>query len=102
MIFLTCDAWGVLPPVSKLSKEQAMYQFISGYTAKIPGTEMGVMEPQTTFSACFGEAFLPMHPYKYAELLKEKLEKYNTDVWLVNTGWSGGKYKVGKVRRMLK
>ena len=70
MIFLTCDAWGVFPPISKLSKEQAMYQFISGYTAKIPGTEMGVVEPRTTFSACFGEAFLPMHPYQYAKLLK--------------------------------
>lgn len=97
IIFLTCDAWGVLPPVAKLTKEQAMYHFISGYTAKVPGTEMGVVEPIATFSACFGEAFLPMHPYRYAKLLEEKLEKYNTNVWLVNTGWSGGKYGVGKV-----
>ena len=97
IIFLTCDAWGVLPPVSKLTKEQAMYHFISGYTAKVSGTEMGIVEPIATFSACFGEAFLPMHPYKYAKLLEQKLEKHQTNVWLVNTGWTGGKYGVGKV-----
>ncbi len=97
IIFLTCDAWGVLPPVAKLTKEQAMYHFISGYTAKVPGTEMGVVEPIATFSACFGEAFLPMHPYRYAKLLEKKLEQHNTNVWLINTGWSGGKYGVGKV-----
>ncbi len=96
IFFLTCDAYGVLPPISKLSKGQAMYSFISGYTAKVAGTEVGVTEPQATFSACFGRAFLPLHPTKYAELLGAKLEQ-NPDVkvWLVNTGWSGGGYGVG-------
>jgi len=86
----------VLPPVSKLSFDQAMYHFVSGYTAKVAGTEMGVTEPQSTFSACFGEAFLPKHPYLYAKMLAEKVEKYDAHVWLVNTGWSGGAYGVGK------
>jgi phosphoenolpyruvate carboxykinase (ATP) len=95
IFFLTCDAYGVLPPISKLTIPQAMYHFISGYTAKIAGTEMGVTEPQLTFSACFGKAFLPLHPFQYAELLGKKLEKHNVNVWLVNTGWSGGPYGVG-------
>lgn len=96
IIFLTCDAFGVLPPVSRLSPEQAMYHFISGYTAKVAGTEMGVTEPQATFSACFGEAFMVWHPIVYAELLAEKIKKYNAKVWLVNTGWSGGEYGQGE------
>lgn len=96
IIFLTCDANGVLPPVSKLTFDQAMYHFISGYTAKVAGTEEGVTEPQSTFSACFGEAFLPKHPYIYAKMLAEKVESYQSNVWLVNTGWSGGQYGVGK------
>jgi len=96
IIFLTCDAYGVLPPVSKLTFEQAMYHFISGYTAKVAGTEMGIVDPESTFSACFGEAFLPLHPYTYAKMLAEKVKQYNANVWLVNTGWSGGKYGVGK------
>ena len=96
IFFLTCDAFGVLPPISKLTTEQAMYHFMSGYTAKVAGTEMGITEPQTTFSACFGAAFLPLHPAKYAELLGEKLNGTNINVWLVNTGWSGGSYGVGE------
>jgi phosphoenolpyruvate carboxykinase (ATP) len=96
IIYLTCDANGVLPPVSKLNYEQAMYHFISGYTAKVAGTEIGVTEPESTFSACFGEAFLPKHPYLYAKMLAEKVEKYQANVWLVNTGWSGGKYGLGE------
>ncbi len=96
IIFLTCDAFGVLPPVSKLSKEQAMYYFLSGYTAKVAGTERGVTEPQATFSACFGEAFLPLHPTEYAKLLGEKMEQYQVNAYLVNTGWAGGGYGVGK------
>lgn len=96
IFFLTCDAFGILPPISKLTKAQAMYHFISGYTAKVAGTEIGVTEPQTTFSACFGRVFLPLHPTKYAELLGKKLED-NSDinVWLINTGWSGGAYGTG-------
>jgi len=96
VIFLTCDAAGVFPPVSKLNPEQAMYHFISGYTAKVAGTEMGVKEPQSTFSACFGEAFLPLHPNIYAQLLAEKVEKHQSNVWLVNTGWVGGKFGEGE------
>ncbi|REJ81587.1 MAG: phosphoenolpyruvate carboxykinase (ATP) [Bacteroidetes bacterium] len=95
IFFLTCDAFGVLPPISKLNPGQAMYHFISGYTAKVAGTEVGITEPTTTFSACFGKAFLPLHPTKYAELLGDKLRKNKVNVWLVNTGWSGGSYGVG-------
>jgi len=96
VIFLTCDAFGVLPPVSKLTPEQAMYHFISGYTAKVAGTEMGVVEPEATFSPCFGGPFMVWHPTKYAELLADKIKKHGCDTWLVNTGWSGGAYGEGK------
>lgn len=97
IFFLTCDAFGILPPISKLDKSQAMYHFISGYTAKVAGTEMGVSSPQTTFSACFGRVFLPLHPMKYAALLGEKLtDNPAINVWLVNTGWIGGAYGTGK------
>jgi phosphoenolpyruvate carboxykinase (ATP) len=95
IIFLTADAFGVLPPVSKLSKEQAMYYFLSGYTAKVAGTERGITEPVATFSACFGEAFLPLHPTDYAKLLGEKIDEHDVHVYLVNTGWTGGPYGVG-------
>ncbi len=95
IIFLTCDAFGVLPPVSKLTKEQAMYYFLSGYTAKVAGTERGITEPQAAFSACFGEAFLPLHPTAYARLLGEKMDQYGVNAYLVNTGWAGGGYGVG-------
>jgi phosphoenolpyruvate carboxykinase (ATP) len=95
VIFLTCDAYGVLPPVSRLTTEQAMYHFISGYTAKVAGTEVGVTEPQATFSPCFGGPFLVWHPAKYAQLLAERMQQHEADVWLVNTGWSGGAYGVG-------
>jgi phosphoenolpyruvate carboxykinase (ATP) len=95
IIFLTADAFGVLPPVSKLTKEQAMYYFLSGYTAKVAGTERGITEPVATFSACFGEPFLPLHPTVYAKLLGEKIDKHNVNVYLVNTGWTGGPYGVG-------
>jgi phosphoenolpyruvate carboxykinase (ATP) len=96
IIFLTCDAFGVLPPVSSLSPAQAMYHFISGYTAKVAGTEMGVKEPSVTFSPCFGWPFLVWHPSKSAELLAAKIKQQGTRVWLVNTGWSGGAYGTGK------
>ncbi|EIE24776.1 hypothetical protein COCSUDRAFT_53066 [Coccomyxa subellipsoidea C-169] len=95
LILLCCDAFGVLPPVSRLTKEQAMYHFISGYTAKVAGTEMGVTEPEATFSACFGGAFLMWHPMKYAAMLAQKMEQHGTSAWLVNTGWTGGRYGVG-------
>jgi phosphoenolpyruvate carboxykinase (ATP) len=95
IFFLTADAFGVLPPISKLTKQQAMYHFMSGYTAKVAGTEVGITEPTTTFSAGFGAAFLPLHPAKYAKLLGEKLEGTNINVWLLNTGWSGGSYGIG-------
>ncbi len=96
IIFLSYDAFGVLPPVSKLTKEQAMYYFLSGYTAKVAGTERGVTEPSATFSACFGEAFMALHPTVYAKLLGEKIEKHDVNIYLVNTGLSGGAYGVGK------
>jgi phosphoenolpyruvate carboxykinase (ATP) len=96
IIFLTCDAFGVLPPVSALSPAHAMYHFISGYTAKVAGTEMGVTEPQATFSPCFGGPFLVWHPSKYAELLAGKMQRHDTRVWLINTGWSGGPYGKGQ------
>ena len=101
IFFLTCDAFGVLPPISKLTTEQAMYHFMSGYTAKIAGTEVGITEPKATFSACFGAPFLPLHPAKYADLLGEKIKggnrkgDGNINVWLVNTGWTGGRYGEG-------
>jgi phosphoenolpyruvate carboxykinase (ATP) len=95
IFFLTADAFGVLPPISKLTNEQAMYHFMSGYTAKVAGTEVGITEPTTTFSAGFGAAFLPLHPAKYAALLGEKLKGSGIQVWLINTGWSGGSYGVG-------
>jgi phosphoenolpyruvate carboxykinase (ATP) len=96
IFFLTADAFGVLPPISRLTPGQAMYHFISGYTAKVAGTEVGVTEPQTTFSACFGKAFLPLHPAKYAEMLGKKMKENDVRVWLINTGWSGGEYGVGE------
>ncbi len=96
VIMLTCDAFGVLPPVAKLSPEQAMYHFISGYTAKVAGTEVGVKEPSPTFSACFGGPFMVWHPTKYAELLADRVKKHNSHIWLVNTGWTGGGHGVGK------
>ncbi len=96
IFFLTCDAAGVLPPISKLTPGQAMYQFISGYTAKVAGTEEGVTEPKSTFSACFGAPFMPLHPGFYTEMLGEKLKEHKVKVWLVNTGWSGGPYGEGK------
>jgi phosphoenolpyruvate carboxykinase (ATP) len=95
IFFLTCDAYGVLPPISRLTKGQAMYQFISGYTAKVAGTEAGVTEPKPTFSACFGAPFLPLHPGKYADMLGKKMQENNVNVWLINTGWTGGPYGVG-------
>ncbi len=93
--FLTCDAFGVLPPISRLTPGQAMYQFISGYTAKVAGTELGVTEPKPTFSACFGAPFLPLHPGKYAGMLGEKMKENHVNVWMVNTGWTGGPYGEG-------
>ncbi|KAJ3013270.1 Protein kinase C-like 1 [Thoreauomyces humboldtii] len=96
IILLTCDAFGVLPPVSKLTSEQAMYHFMSGYTAKIAGTEEGVTEPEAVFSTCFGAPFLVLHPTKYATMLAEKMQKHKADAWLINTGWNGGPYGVGK------
>ena len=95
IFFLTCDAYGVLPPISKLTPAQAMYQFISGYTAKVAGTETGVTEPKSTFSACFGAPFLPLHPGRYAAMLGDKLRRHNVKVWLINTGWTGGPYGIG-------
>jgi phosphoenolpyruvate carboxykinase (ATP) len=96
IIFLTCDAYGVLPPVSKLTSEQAMYQYLSGYTAKVAGTELGVTEPTATFSACFGSPFLSVHPTLYANILGQKMDEHKADAYLVNTGWTGGAYGVGK------
>jgi phosphoenolpyruvate carboxykinase (ATP) len=96
IFFLTCDALGVLPPIAKLSREQAMYHFIAGYTAKIAGTEVGVTAPRAIFSACFGTPFLPLHPTQYATMLGQKMEAHAVSVWLVNTGWAGGPYGVGE------
>ena len=96
IFFLTCDAYGVLPPISKLNPGQAAFHFISGYTAKVAGTEAGVTEPTMTFSACFGAPFMPLHPTKYAEMLSMKMKGAKVNVWLINTGWSGGAYGVGK------
>jgi phosphoenolpyruvate carboxykinase (ATP) len=96
IIFLTADAYGVLPPVAKLTREQAMYYFLSGYTAKVAGTERGVKEPQATFSSCFGAVFLVWHPWKYAEMLGKLIDQHGANVWLVNTGWTGGAFGVGK------
>lgn len=95
IFFLTCDAFGVLPPISKLTPGQAMYHFISGYTAKVAGTEAGITEPVTVFSACFGAPFLPLHPTRYAEMLGERMKANNVNIWLINTGWSGGAYGTG-------
>lgn len=96
IFFLTCDAFGVLPPISKLTPGQAMYHFISGYTAKVAGTEEGINEPQLAFSACFGAPFMPLHPTKYAEMLGERMRDHDVNIWLVNTGWTGGGYGTGK------
>jgi phosphoenolpyruvate carboxykinase (ATP) len=96
IIFLTADAFGTLPPISKLTPEQAMYHFLSGYTAKVAGTERGVTEPQATFSTCFGAPFMPLHPSVYAKILGEKIDLHQVNVWLVNTGWTGGPYGIGK------
>jgi phosphoenolpyruvate carboxykinase (ATP) len=95
IVFLTADAFGVMPPISRLTAEQAMYHFLSGYTAKVAGTERGVTEPSATFSACFGAPFLPMHPGVYAKMLGERIERHGAKVWLVNTGWTGGAYGTG-------
>jgi phosphoenolpyruvate carboxykinase (ATP) len=96
IIFLTADAFGVLPPIARLTREQAMYYFLSGYTAKVAGTERGVTEPQATFSSCFGAVFLVWHPTKYADMLGRLIQEHDARVWLVNTGWSGGPFGVGK------
>src|SRR5206468_11291453 len=96
IVFLTADAFGVLPPIAKLTREQAMYYFLSGYTAKVAGPERGVKEPQATFSSCFGAVFLVWHPTKYAEMLGKLIDEHGSDVWLVNTGWTGGAYGVGR------
>jgi phosphoenolpyruvate carboxykinase (ATP) len=98
VIFLTADAFGILPPIAKLSREQALFYFLSGFTAKLAGTEIGVTEPQPTFSTCFGQPFLPQHPEVYAQMLGAKLDEHRSGVWLVNTGWTGGPF--GKGSRM--
>ena len=96
IVMLTADAFGVLPPIAKLTPDQAMYHFLSGYTAKVAGTEIGVTEPEATFSTCFGAPFMPRHPSVYGNLLKKRIAEGKVDCWLVNTGWTGGKYGVGK------
>jgi len=96
IIFLSADSFGVLPPISKLTTEQAMYYFLSGYTSKLAGTEAGVTTPQATFSSCFGAAFLPLRPGEYANLLRERIEKYKVRCYLINTGWSGGPFGIGE------
>jgi len=96
LIFLTADAFGVLPPISRLTREQAMYHFISGYTAKLAGTEVGVREPSATFSTCFGAPFMPRHPGVYAHMLGERMTRHDVPVWLINTGWTGGPYGIGQ------
>ena len=96
IIMLTCDAFGVLPPIAKLDPAQAMYHFLSGYTAKVAGTEKGVTEPQATFSTCFGAPFMPLHPTVYGNLLRDLVARHHVDCWLVNTGWTGGKFGVGR------
>jgi phosphoenolpyruvate carboxykinase (ATP) len=95
-VFLTADAFGVLPPISRLTRDQAMYHFMSGYTAKLAGTEVGVVEPAATFSLCFGAPFMPRHPSVYAGMLGERLDAHDVPVWLINTGWTGGPYGVGQ------
>jgi phosphoenolpyruvate carboxykinase (ATP) len=100
VVFLTADAFGILPPISRLDRDQAQYHFISGYTAKLAGTEIGVTEPRATFSACFGAPFLPRHPGEYARMLADRLEQHDVPVWLVNTGWTGGPYGVGQRMRI--
>ncbi|MFL5494783.1 MAG: phosphoenolpyruvate carboxykinase (ATP), partial [Gemmatimonadales bacterium] len=108
IVFLTADAFGVLPPIARLTADQAMYHFLSGYTAKVAGTERGVTEPSATFSACFGAPFLPRHPGVYAAMLGERIDRHRVKVWLVNTGWTGGPYgrgtrmKLGHTRAMLR
>jgi phosphoenolpyruvate carboxykinase (ATP) len=96
IFFLTADAFGVMPPIARLTPEQAMYHFLSGYTSKLAGTEKGIKEPSTTFSACFGAPFLPLHPSIYAGLLGNKISKHQAKVWLINTGWTGGAYGIGQ------
>jgi phosphoenolpyruvate carboxykinase (ATP) len=96
IVMLTCDAFGVLPPIAKLNASQAMYHFLSGYTAKVAGTENGVTEPQATFSTCFGAPFMPRHPLVYGNLLRDLIARHHVDCWLVNTGWTGGSYGVGR------
>tara|TARA_R110002111_G_scaffold220690_1_gene283117 strand:+ start:195 stop:1001 length:807 start_codon:yes stop_codon:yes gene_type:complete len=96
LVMLTCDAFGIMPPIARLTPAQAMYHFLSGYTAKVAGTEKGVTEPSATFSACFGAPFMPRHPAEYGALLRELIATHNVDCWLVNTGWTGGAYGTGK------
>ena len=96
IVMLTCDAFGVLPPIAKLTPAEAMYHFLSGYTAKVAGTEKGVKDPEATFSTCFGAPFMPRHPSVYGNLLRDLIAKHHVDCWLVNTGWTGGKYGIGR------
>ena len=96
IVMLTCDAFGVLPPIAKLTPAEAMYHFLSGYTAKVAGTEKGVKDPEATFSTCFGAPFMPRHPSAYGNLLRDLIAKHHVDCWLVNTGWTGGQYGTGR------